>query len=148
MKYKALSIFLLVIQLAAAQKKTSFIKVISATTQDWISGAPGGHSGTTYTIKVGILSAKPISFKSMWLVKQQVPFDVQTFFTNPNKKPSIGDSVLLVYVKLNPSKTDETKNKPLPTKYKGEALVEYLVAGKPKYFTINKFSKLEIVKGI
>ena len=148
MKHTAFIFLLLSFQLSFTQKKASFVKVISATTQDWISGAPRGRGGTTYTIKVGILSAKAITFKNIWIGKQHVPFDVQTFFTDPNKKPGIGDSVLLVYVKINQIKTAEADNKPLPTQYKGEALVEYMVAGKPKYFTIKKFLKLQMSKGI
>jgi len=61
--------------------------------------------------------------------KQQVTFDVQTYFTDPNKKPAKGDSVLLVYVKPHAVQTENIDNKPLPIEYKGEALVEYLIEG-------------------
>jgi hypothetical protein len=83
----------------------------------------------------------------MWLGKQQVTFDVQTYFTDPNKKPGKGDSVLLVYVKPHAVQTENTDNKPLPIEYKGEALVEYLIEGQLRYFIVKKFSKLEIFKG-
>jgi hypothetical protein len=147
MKHKVVILLLLIIQFAKAQNRPPYIKVISATTQDWISGAPGGRSGTTYNIKVGIQTGKPITFKNMWLGKQQVTFDVQTYFTDPNKKPGKGDSVLLVYVKPHAVQTENTDNKPLPIEYKGEALVEYLIEGQLRYFIVKKFSKLEIFKG-
>jgi hypothetical protein len=123
------------------------VKIISATMQDWISGAPGGRSGTTYTIKVGILANKPVVFKNMWLGKQQVAFDMQTFFKDPNKKPARGDSILLVYVKTQSPQTEVPKSQVLPTAYEGDALVEYMTEGQLRYFTVKKFLKLEMVKG-
>lgn len=148
MKYPLLILFLCLYHFAPAQGKTPNVKVISATTQDWISGAPGGRAGTTYTIKVGILADKPITFKSMWLGRQTVHFDVQTFFADPNKKPGKGDSVLLVYVKPHTPQSETTSgNAAPPIAYKGDALVEYLVDGRLRYFTIKRFNRLEIIKG-
>ena len=140
-------LLLLVVHLATAQGNKPVIKVMSSTFQDWIGGAKG-MSGTTYTIKVRIMSGKDIQFKDMWLGKKSVPFEVQTFFTDPNKKPSAGDSVLLVYVKRNQLAADEGESKPLPTQYKGEALIKYLVAGKPKYIAIKSFNRIKTMKGI
>jgi len=147
MRHKSLILLLFIAQLAMAQHKAVHVKVISATAQDWISGAPGGRTGTTYTLKVELLTNQPIAFKSMWMGKQQVNFDVQTFFKDPNKKPAEGDSVLLVYVKLQKPAKDDTLKKALPFEYKGEALVEYMTDGQLRYFTVKKFVKLEIVKG-
>ena len=147
MKRKAVIFLVSMLQLTIAQSKVPDIKVITATIQHWISGAPGGRSGTTYAIKVSILSNRPVTFKNLWIGKEHAAFDIQTFFSDPNKKPAQGDSVLLVYVKLNQPEKEAKKSKALPMKYKGEALVEYLVSGKPKYFTIKKFVPLEIFNG-
>jgi len=147
MKHKLIILLLLIVQVVTAQERPLHVKVISATQRDWISGAPGGRAGTTFSIKVGLQTSKPITFKTMWLGKQQVTFDVQTYFKDPNKKPAMGDSVLLVYVKLHQAQTEQTENKPLPIEYKGEALIEYLIEGRLRYFTVKKFSKLEIIKG-
>lgn len=147
MKHKSALILLLCFQIATAQHKEAFVKVISATTQDWIGGAKG-MSGTTYIIKLRILSGKPIYYRNMWLNNQLVNFEAQTFFTDPDKKPAEGDSIQLVYVKRNNYKADEMENKPLPLKYRGEALLEYLADGKVRYIIIKKFNKLKVIKGI
>ena len=130
-----------------AQSKTGFIKVIEARSQDWISGASPGRAGITYTIKVKILSNKPISFKELWIGRQNEDFDVQTFFRDPNKKPAIGDSLLLVCTKTTspPSTTPNTKS--LSPPYHGAAIVAYSAAGKTRYFTIKAFLRKETVKG-
>ena len=91
MKYKALIILLFVSFVTVAQAKKPAIKIMSATVQDWIGGAKG-FSGTTYTVKVCIISNQPIEFKSMWIDKQSVQFDVQTFFKDPAQKPVAGDA--------------------------------------------------------
>jgi len=148
MTRSALLFFLLLSgSISFAQSKTGFIKVIEARSQDWISGASPGRAGTTYTIKVKILSNKPIAFKNLWIGGQHEEFEMQTFFRDPNKRPTEGDSVLLVCTITTPpySTTPNTKN--LPFKYHGMALVAYSAAGKTRYFTIKAFLRKETVKG-
>ena len=148
MKYKSLVLFLFVSQLLLAQSKAKNVKLMSATTRDWMTGAAPGRSGTNYTIKVKILSAKKVDFKNLWIGKEQAALEVQTFFTDPNQKPTKGDSVLIVHVKVDKKPELEKARLPLPFEYKGEALLEYYVAGRPRYLVIPEFEKLRTIKGM
>ena len=147
MKYTVLIVLILLTQLVSAQNQSGTVRLLSATTQEWITGASPGKTGTTFTLKVKILSAKPVTFKNLWMGKEHVDFDVQTFFTDPNKKPVKGDSVLLVFTRMD-KKPEETKTEvPLPTQYKGKALLQYYMAHRPRYLVVEKFEKLRIIKG-
>jgi hypothetical protein len=148
MKYKALITFLLLSHFIQAQNKAVSVKLISATVRDWMTGAAPGRTGTTYTLKLEILAVKPVEFKNLWLGKELKDFEVQTFFTDPNKKPARGDSVLLVYTRVDKKPEPEKVLLPVPFEYKGEALLEYYVAGRPRYLTIKKFEKLRTIKGM
>ena len=113
-----------------------------------MTGAAPGRSGTNYTVKVKILSTKKVEFKNLWIGKEQAAFEVQTFFTDPNKIPAKGDSVLIVHVKVDKKPEAEKVHLPLPFEYKGEALLEYYVAGRPRYLVIPEFEKLRTIKGM
>ena len=148
MKYKSVILFLLISHLVFAQNKASNIKLISATTRDWMTGAAPGRSGTNYTLKVKILSTKKVELKNLWIGKEQASFEVQTFFTDPSKIPAKGDSVLIVHVKVDKKPELEKARLSLPFEYKGEALLEYYVAGRPRYLVIPEFEKLRTIKGM
>src|SRR5579863_2360980 len=101
MRKLPLLLFLLFAQLAFAQKKHPAIKVEDATVRNWISGAPGGRSGTTWSIKVLIKTPKAVEFKNLWIAKENVPFDLQFYSNNGKQNIAEGDSVLLVHVYIN-----------------------------------------------
>jgi hypothetical protein len=148
MKYKSLVVLLFFSQLLLAQNKAAGVKLISATVQDWMTGAAPGRAGTTYTIKMQLLAAKGVVFKNLWIGNVHSDFEVQSFFTDPNKKPAKGDSVLLVHTKTSKPVSEVKENIPAPMEYKGEALLEYYVGGRPRYLVIKKFEKKKTIKGI
>src|SRR5690349_16879630 len=84
-----------------AQKKGLPVKVIEATQQNWVSGAPGGRTGTKYAIKVYINTQQKVEFQNIWIGKENVPFDVEFFSLDIPKKIQYGDSLLLTYNKVN-----------------------------------------------
>ena len=145
----ALILFLLAIQFASAQHKGKDVEVMSATVQDWFRGMANGGGGTTYTVKLKILTAKPVVFKNLWIDSNYAPFDLQVFTRDVDKKYTKGDSILLLHT--NDSKTTQPiEKKPLPTgvKYKGVALIQFTVEGKMHYLTVDKFEKKRTIKGI
>jgi hypothetical protein len=148
MKFKFLLVFVMLTQLLSAQNRTGSVKLISATVQEWMTGAAPGRAGTTYTLKVQMLAAKPVIFKNLWMGNVHSDFEMQTFFTDPNKKPGRGDSVLLVHTKTTKPEEHMKENIPAPIEYKGEALLEYYVGGRPRYLVIKKFEKLRTIKGL
>lgn len=132
----------------AFQASNAQVKLISATKQDWIAGAAPGRAGTTYTIKVKITTAKPVSFNKLWIGKESPEFDVQTFLKDPNKRPSKGDSLLIVYQKITkPEKRPLTDDDPLMAMELKGARIEYTAGDKKHYLAIAKFDTLGIVKG-
>jgi hypothetical protein len=145
MKHYLALLLLLVVQLSIAQKRSEPVKVISAKQQNWFTGAEPGRAGTSYTIKVEIQTQKPITFKNLWIGKEQADFEIQTFFRDPGKRLSKGDSALLVHV--GAGKAQPLSTKALPFQYIGAALVEYEAAGKTHYLAVSKFEILNPVKG-
>jgi hypothetical protein len=146
---KSLFIFLLLPFCLFAQKKGAAIKVVDATFQQWVSGAPGGKSGTKYSIKVRVMTQEPVEFKNLWLGEENVLFNVEYYKQPAPAKLHAGDSVLLTYNKVVGEKPDSTEKKRIPIRieYKWAALIECLVHGKAKYFIIKHFDELEPLKG-
>ena len=141
-----LVVFLFSTYLLSAQKKAVPVKIIEATSKEWISGAPGGRSGTSYTIKILINSDKKVEFKSAWLGKEHVTFE-EEFFSPNNRKIKAGDSLLLTYNHINGISAGDKVPKRPPIRYKGEALIECIVNGKALYIEVKNFKKLEPLKG-
>jgi hypothetical protein len=135
----ALITVLLLAQITRAQDKKAPFKVMSFTAQDWATEASPGKTGTTFTVKLKILTSKPVTFKKLWIGKEYAPFEVQTYFKDPYKKPAKGDSVLLVYVKMLTPHKDTAVNEPPPFDYKGGALIGYETTGKTSYFVVKQF---------
>ena len=142
-------VFLLAVQFAKAQHKDKDVEVMTATVQDWFRGMANGGGGTSYTIKLKILTGKPVVFKNLWIDSTYAPFDLQVFTRDVDKKYTKGDSILLVH-KKDSKDTQPTEKKPLPAgvKYKGVALIEFTVEGKIHYLTVDKFEKKRTIKGI
>ena len=117
-----------------------------------MGGAAPGKTAVTYTYKVLLLTDKKVSFKNTWIGKEYAPVEVQTFYTDPNQVLKTGDSVLLVYTRITiPADKADNKPgaKPLPVKYKGTALIEYLLDGKTKFFTVKQaIEQLRTIKGV
>lgn len=131
----------------SAQKRELPIKVMEATSQTWISGAPGGRTGIKYFIKVYIHTNKKVEFKNIWIGKENVPFDVEFFSLDIPKKIEQGDSLLLTYNRVNREKNENSEAKRLPINYKGAALIETVIDSKARYFIVKKFRQLPSLRG-
>ncbi|MES2621205.1 MAG: hypothetical protein V4615_10165 [Bacteroidota bacterium] len=145
--FVALLSFLCLVQLSTAQKKNLPIKVIEATLLKWVSGAPGGRTGTKYTIKVYIHTNKKVEFKNIWIGKENAPFDVEFFSLDIPKKIQQGDSLLLTYNTINGERIENSESKGVPICYKGSALFETAIDGKTRYFIVKNFRKLPPLRG-
>src|ERR1043165_1614274 len=132
---------------ANAQKKALPVKVIDATQQNWVSGAPGGRTGTKYSIKVYINPKQKVDFQNIWIGKENVPFDVEFFSLDIPKKIQYGDSLLLTYNKVNNEVNEPGTRKRLPIQYKGAALIETTLDGKARYFIAKTFRIIAASKG-
>jgi hypothetical protein len=144
----ALALLLLVsAQLTFAQTKGLPVKVLEATKQSWVSGAPGGRTGTKFSVKVYINTKAKVEFKNLWIGKENVPFDVEFFSLDIQKRIEYGDSLLLTYNKVNGEKSDNPGARRLPIAYKGAALIETTVGGKARYFIVKAFKITEAVRG-
>lgn len=145
----AIALLLLVVsvQLSFAQTKGLPVKVLEATKQSWVSGAPGGRTGTKFSVKVYINTKAKVEFKNLWIGKENVPFDVEFFSLDIQKRIEYGDSLLLTYNKVNGEKSDNPGARRLPMTYKGAALIETIVGGKARYFIVKAFKITETVRG-
>ncbi len=143
----ALLVFCCAIQISVGQKKAGPVKIIEATKQNWVSGAPGGKTGTKFAIKVYINTAAKVEFKNIWIGEENVPFDVEFFSLDIPKKIENGDSLLLTYNKINGERNETNGVKRCPCKYKGAAIIEALVDGKARYFIVKGFTEVAPLKG-
>ena len=145
MKHHLVAFFLLFIYVVAAQKKQLPISIVQTTAQRWVSGAPGGRTGTNYSIKIFIRTAEKIEFKNIWLGKQNIPFSVEFFSTDIPQKIYQGDTLLLTSNIMNNEPQDE-EAKRLPVAYKGAALIEATINGKARYFIAKSILRLKDLK--
>lgn len=135
------------INFGTAQKKSLPIQVISATSQTWVSGAPGGRTGTNYIIQVYIASDQKTEFKSLWLGKENLPVNIE--FPSPSVQTKIekGDTIILTCNRVNGEPIENFHPKKVPVKYQGDALVETLVNQRKRYFIVKKFKTLSSLRG-
>ncbi len=131
----------------SAQKKQLPVKIIEATYQTWVSGAPGGRTGIKYSIKVYISTHKKIEFQNFWLGKENLPFDVEFFSLDIPKKIQQGDTLLLTYNKINGERSENDRGKRLPINYKGAGLIELTADNKTRYFIVKMFRQLQSLRG-
>ncbi len=147
MRGTLLLLFLVVYGLSFTEEKCSPVVVADATKRNWVSGAPGGRTGTNYTIKLIVKTDEKIDFSNVWLGSENVPFKLEHYVQEPKGEIEKGDSVLLTYNRISNEHTTDFTGKSLPIEYKGEALVECIIGGKPRYYTVKKFRELEALKG-
>jgi len=131
------------VQFGFAQKKERPIKVIEATQHNWISGAPGGRTGTNYSIKVYINTSRKVEFKNLWIGADNVEFDIEFFSLDIPKKIQQGDSILLTFNKVSGESSVNSEAMHLPIAYKGEALIATTIDSKARYFIVKSFKRLK-----
>jgi hypothetical protein len=122
------------------------VKIIQAIKAKWVSGAPGGRSGTNYDIVFQLLCKSPIEFTGVWLNGKEVSFDVGAFNTDPNYKPMKGDT-LTITVNLTNGEEESIKGRKVPVKAKGEGLLEVKTKKGFKYVAISKFENANPILG-
>lgn len=147
MKNAIVSLFLCTLFLSFTGTKCLPVKVADATELHWVSGAPGGRSGTKFSIKLLIKTAEKVEFGNVWLGTQNVPFNLELFSQETQQKIKEGDSVLLTYNQINNEPDTNTEAKRLPLEYRGAALIECRINGKAQYLVVKSFRKLEEVRG-
>jgi hypothetical protein len=131
----------LITRSAAIQKQELPLKIAGATQRYWVSGAPKPRAGTTYTVKLYINTDDKVEMTNLWIDKQNVPFDVEYFTLTPPAKLNSGDSILLVYNRINPEQANAGAGKRLPVTFHGAALIEYLYKKRAKYLVVDSFIK-------
>ena len=147
MKFCFSFLFLLSTLISFSQKKELPVKIIEATQQTWVSGAPGGKTGTKYSIKVYINTKRKTEFKNIWIGKMNVLFDVEFFSLDIQKKIEYGDSLLITYNKIYGVENENAETKRLPLNYKGAALMEVAIDGKARYFIVKNFKQVASLGG-
>lgn len=128
-----------------AQKKCSALKVLSATQQHWVSGAPGGRNGEEYKIKLLFNKKGDIDIQGLWIGNSEREVNYE-FFQNKDRILS-GDSF---YIEHNCTNTDGSckgKTGTLPFAYKGAALIKYKLNAKVYYLVVKQFRKVEDLRG-
>lgn len=123
-------------------KKCAPVIVCDATKQLWVSGAPGGRTGISYRIKLHINTTEKTEFSNLWIGTENVPLSVELFKPGTAESLAKGDSVLLTYNRVNNEPAADFVAKRVPVEYKGEALIECLIAGKARYYTVKKFREI------
>ena len=118
------------------------IKLIDASSQNWVSGIQSGGSGTEYYFKIKILTEQKIDFDSLWVKNESF----KTYLANKGNgisgKPitfSKNDTITLRASDL--SKKNNTTLK-TPINYKGVALLRYFVKNKEYYLSIEKIKTI------
>jgi hypothetical protein len=140
MKNVCLAFSLLIIHLGHSQQKQLPIKVLEATVQHWVSGAPGGRTGTKYAIKIYVRTNKKLEFVNLWLGNKSVYADIEFYSQEIQKKIDMGDSLVITYNEIDGEQHENGVR--VPFSYKGAALIETKVDGKTRYFIVMKLKVL------
>jgi len=130
-----------------AQKNSLPIRIISSTSQTWVSGAPGGRTGTSYTIQVYIATKHKTDFKSIWIGQENLPVNVEFNSTDVQKKIEKGDTIILTCNRVNGEPIENFEAHKVPVNYKGDALLETLINQRKRYFIVKKLEKLPSLRG-
>ncbi len=145
MRFTLVAVLLLVLNTAFAQKGCSALKVLRATQQHWVSGAPGGRTGEEYKIKLLFQKKGVIDIQGLWIgdTEREV---VYGFFQHKDRILS-GDSFYIEHNCTNNDGGCQGKKGTLPFKYKGAALIKYKLNAKTCYLVVKQFRKVEDLRG-
>ncbi|HLF64675.1 MAG TPA: hypothetical protein VI603_13015 [Saprospiraceae bacterium] len=118
--------------------------LLSATSQSWTAGIPGGGSGTEYYFNVKIKTSRQLLFDSAWINDSAFKIFLAKDKTPVSSEPitfSKGDTITLRVSELIHQNTHTTSAKP-PINFTGAALLSYMVKDKPAYFIIKEITRL------
>lgn len=134
----------LIFSLASFKEHCPAVVIAEAIQQNWVSGAPGGRSGTHYTVKLFIQTSAKVEIAHWWIGQEEVPFNLELYHGTALRK---GDTVLLTYNRIFNETPSEFAPVPVPFAYKGEALLACRVNGKQRYYTVNSFRAEKELRG-
>ncbi|MFN8287862.1 MAG: hypothetical protein U0V74_13985 [Chitinophagales bacterium] len=135
----------LILLSAFAQKKCSALKVLSATQQHWVSGAPGGRTGEEYKINLLFQKKGAIEIQGLWIGEAER--EASTGFFHGKNQILSGDSFYVEHNCTNNDGSCNGKKGTLPFAYKGAALIKYKLNAKVYYLVVKEFRKVEDLRG-
>jgi len=145
---------------ASSRNKASkaHFEIISATRQDWSGGIASAGTGTHYRIEIITGSRAGLQFDTLWLPEFGMPLTAGVK-GRPGQPLEMqpGDTVVLSAKRRYPpanwqmlndrdrSTWEKYLNHNLqpPRDFKGAALIQYRMAGKPQYRSVPKLVELE-----
>ncbi|MCW3128149.1 MAG: hypothetical protein JWO03_3807 [Bacteroidetes bacterium] len=141
----AVLVFLLLSSVFAQAQKE--FKIVDATERSWAGGMPQSGHGTSYTVRVVLLSKKAITFEDAWIGDKYVTTKSDQYHVSNDHHATKGDTVSVTFaLNVMPQRDPVPEPKPVtkekPCVYKGAALLGYTVGGKERYRTISAFTRL------
>jgi hypothetical protein len=130
-------------EIATNNFKSEYFNLISATSESWRAGIPGGGSGTEYYFKVKITTSENIKFDSAWINNKHFKVFIAKESTSISNEPikfTKDDIITLRISDLNNQISESEKTKP-PINYDGAALIAYIVNEKSQYLIIKEIIK-------
>jgi hypothetical protein len=123
--------------------QSEYFTLISATSESWRAGIPGGGSGTEYYFKLKITTSENIKFDSAWINNKHFKVFIakeSVSISNEPIKYTKDDIITLRISDLNNQISESKKAKP-PINYDGAALIAYIVNEKSQYLIIKEIIK-------
>lgn len=149
-KAKYIMFLVLALQLSTANAQKVF-KVIDATSLAWAGGLPQNGSGINYTIKVVLLTSKKVTFDDIWIGAKYGLLQTHSFSYADGRTLKEGDTALLIYTihefpEGSPMQQvyNNEVSKPVPIRFKGDALIGFSCGGLKRFRTIAKFRELPV----
>lgn len=145
--------------LGAVPPQTRDLEVLGATSQEWISGVPGGGRGITYRLTIKIKTSRPVTFDALWVAGKKL--DTQPVKAAPSEpSATAGNGVVTLRASSFrgrsglPGRHEEQKPEPppadaakAPVAYQGAALLRYEVQGTARYVAIPEITVLPTIYG-
>lgn len=143
-------LYLLFSNASIAGCKSHNLILVKATSQDFVGGAAGSPSGTTYSIKfIAPVNSKKLQIDQVWIGGAY--YEVQAFSakrSGASASFAAGDTIEVTARKLvanpmhqNIEEAVATQTKPF--EYSGAAIVGYKIGKKQKYLKVEKLETLK-----
>lgn len=147
-------------QLYSAKADPPF-ELLEATSQQWISGVPGGGRGNTYKFRLKANTDLKIAFDSIWVDGKQIKLSLSpdksgitanNFFASQDTIQLFASDYTSPPVKIGRQDKQEERlvaSKPVkaPIAYKGAALLRYTVENVEKFYIVPRITSLPTIHG-
>jgi hypothetical protein len=145
--------------LGPVKQQNRYFEVLEATSQEWISGVPGGGRGITYRLRIKINTDKPIAFDSLWVAGKKLNTRLVKGGQDAPSKPAKNEVVTLLasgyrgsYGKSGRRPDERVYEAPMdsvkaPVAYQGAALLKYVVDGTARYVAVPSITVLPTIYG-